>query len=155
MAGINKVILVGNLGKDPEVRALESGIKVAQFSMATTESYKDNSGNWQDKTEWHNIVAWRYLAEKAENQLHKGSQVYVEGKITTRQWTDKDNNTRYTTEIVADKLMALGKREGGGGNFPPPPSLENAPAAKTSNANSNVEEPSITPKQEAEDDLPF
>lgn len=154
MAGINKVILVGNLGKDPEVRALESGIKVAQFSMATTESYKDNSGNWQDKTEWHNIVAWRYLAEKAETQLHKGSQVYVEGKITTRQWTDKDNNTRYTTEIVADKLMALGKREGGGGNFPPPPSLENAPAAK-STSTTTAEEPTITPKQEAEDDLPF
>ncbi len=154
MAGINKVILVGNLGKDPEVRALESGIKVAQFSMATTESYKDNSGNWQDKTEWHNIVAWRYLAEKAETQLHKGSQVYVEGKITTRQWTDKDNNTRYTTEIVADKLMALGKREGGGGNFPPPPSLENAPAAKSNTASATTaEEPSITPKQE--DDLPF
>ena len=155
MAGINKVILVGNLGKDPEVRALESGIKVAQFSMATTESYKDNSGNWQDKTEWHNIVAWRYLAEKAESQLHKGSQVYIEGKITTRQWTDKDNNTRYTTEIIADKLMALGKREGGGsGNYPPPPSLENAPAKPAANT-TKAEEPNIAPKQETEDDLPF
>ncbi len=155
MAGINKVILVGNLGKDPEVRALESGVKVAQFSMATTESYKDNSGNWQDKTEWHNIVAWRWLAEKAESQFHKGSQVYVEGKITTRQWTDKENNTRYTTEIIADKMMALGKREGGGGNFPPPPSLENAPTATTTKSESKVEEPNITPKQEPEDDLPF
>ena len=155
MAGINKVILVGNLGKDPEVRALESGVKVAQFSMATTESYKDNSGNWQDKTEWHNIVVWRYLAEKAESQLHKGSQVYIEGKITTRQWTDKDNNTRYTTEIIADKLMALGKREGGGsGNYPPPPSLENAPAKPAANT-TKAEEPNIAPKQEAEDDLPF
>ena len=157
MAGINKVILVGNLGKDPEIRALESGIKVAQFSMATTESYKDNSGNWQDKTEWHNIVAWRYLAEKAESQLHKGSQVYLEGKITTRQWTDKDNNTRYTTEIIADKLMALGKREGGGsGNYAPAPSLENAPSEKTfENKTTKVEEPNVAPKQEAEDDLPF
>jgi len=155
MAGINKVILVGNLGKDPEVRALESGVKVAQFSMATTESYKDNSGNWQDKTEWHNIVVWRYLAEKAESQLHKGSQVYIEGKITTRQWTDKDNNTRYTTEIIADKLMALGKREGGGsGNYPPPPSLENAPAKPAANT-TKAEEPNIAPKQDAEDDLPF
>ena len=157
MAGINKVILVGNLGKDPEVRALESGVKVAQFSMATTESYKDTSGNWQDKTEWHNIVAWRWLAEKAETQLHKGSQVYIEGKITTRQWTDKDNNTRYTTEIVADKLMALGKREGGGsGNYPPPPSLENAPAAKTQENNTTTaQEPNLASPKEAEDDLPF
>jgi len=155
MAGINKVILVGNLGKDPEIRTLESGIKVVQFSMATTESYKDNSGNWQDKTEWHNIVAWRYLAEKAENQLHKGTQVYIEGKITTRQWTDKDNNTRYTTEIVADKLMALGKREGGNiGNTPPPVSLENAPANTATNT-TKPEESKIDSPQEAEDDLPF
>jgi single-strand DNA-binding protein len=158
MAGINKVILVGNLGKDPEIRALESGVKVAQFSMATTESYKDNSGNWQDQTEWHNIVMWRYLAERAEKQLHKGSQIYLEGKIRTRQWTDKENNTRYTTEIIADKFMMLGKREGQGGNYPPPPTADDAPSGQTTQAKtttSSVNEPEITSKTEAEDDLPF
>lgn len=158
MAGINKVILVGNLGKDPEIRTLESGVKVAQFSIATTESYKDNSGNWQDQTEWHNIVMWRYLAERAEKQLNKGSQIYLEGKIKTRQWTDKENNTRYTTEIVADKYMMLGKRESQGGSYPPPPASEDGPSAKipqATNAPSAVKEPEITPKAEAEDDLPF
>ena len=158
MAGINRVILVGNLGRDPEIRALESGVKVAQFSMATTESYKDSSGNWQDQTEWHNIVMWRYLAERAEKQLHKGSQIYLEGKIRTRQWTDKDNNTRYTTEIVADKFIMLGKREGQGGNYPPPPSVEDAPSnlgSKVNESPSKTSEPEITSKAEAEDDLPF
>ncbi len=160
MAGINRVILVGNLGKDPEIRALESGVKVAQFSMATTESYKDNSGNWQDQTEWHNIVMWRFLAERAEKQLHKGSQIYLEGKIRTRQWTDKENNTRYTTEIIADKFMMLGKRDGQGGNYTPPPTADDAPetTSKQQNQNSSsvAKEPEIkTSKTEAEDDLPF
>ena len=160
MAGINKAILVGNLGKDPEIRTLESGVKVAQFSLATTESYKDNTGNWQDKTEWHNIVAWRYLAERAEKYLHKGSQVYIEGKITTRQWQDKDGNTRYTTEIVADKLMLLGKREGQGGNFPPPPTAEDAPAAAPKTMANETQEslgssPEITSEAAPDDDLPF
>jgi single-strand DNA-binding protein len=162
MAGINKVILVGNLGRDPEIRSLESGVKVAQFSLATTESYKDSAGNWQDKTEWHNIVMWRYLAEKAEKFLHKGAQIYLEGKITNRQWQDKDGNTRYTTEIVADKFIMLGKREGGqSGNYPPPPSAADAPPAA---GKSNVAEPQNTvpddnpetaPSAQVDDDLPF
>lgn len=113
MAGINKVMLLGNLGKDPEVRSLETGAKVASFTLATTENYKDREGNRVSHTEWHNIVVWRGLAEVAEKYLKKGNQVFIEGKIKTRVWEDKDKNKRYTTEIVADNMTMLGgKREG-------------------------------------------
>ena len=108
MAGINKVILIGNLGKDPEIRSLESGVKVASFSLATTESYKNKEGQRVDQTEWHNIVLWRGLAEVAEKFLKKGSQIYVEGKIRSRTWDDKEGNKRYTTEIIGDNFTMLG-----------------------------------------------
>ncbi len=108
--GVNKVILVGNLGKDPEVRTLESGAMVATFSLATSESYKDKNGERQTVTEWHNIVVWRGLAEVADKYLKKGNQIYVEGKLKTRNWQDKDGNTRYTTEVVADTFTMLGGR---------------------------------------------
>lgn len=111
MSGINKVILIGNLGKDPEVAKVGNG-KVANFSVATSETYKDkNSGERKTITEWHNIVLWKGLAEVAENYLKKGSQVYIEGKLKTRTWDDKDGNKRYTTEIVGDKLTMLGTKE--------------------------------------------
>jgi single-strand DNA-binding protein len=110
MAGVNRVILIGNLGKDPEIRSLEGGVKVANFSLATTESYKGKNGEKVDQTEWHNIVLWRGLAEVAENYLKKGNSIYVEGKIRTRDWTDKDGNKRYTTEIIADNMVMLGGR---------------------------------------------
>ncbi len=110
MAGINKVILVGNLGKDPEVRTLENGTKVANFTMATSETYKTKDGQKVTQTEWHNIVLWRGLAEIAERYMKKGNQVYIEGKIKTRSWDDKDGNKRYTTEIVGDNLTMLGSR---------------------------------------------
>jgi len=110
MAGINKVILVGHLGKDPEVRHLESGASVANFTLATNDYYKDKSGTRVERTEWHNITAWRGLAEVAEKYLKKGHQIYVEGKIRTRQYQDKDNQTRYITEIVADEITMLGGR---------------------------------------------
>jgi single-strand DNA-binding protein len=112
---VNKVILIGNLGKDPEIRYISDNVPVANFSIATSESYKDKNGEWQEATEWHNVVAWRNLAERAEKYLKKGKQVYVEGKIRTRSWDDKDGNKRYTTEIVADTLQVLGKREEGEG----------------------------------------
>lgn len=120
---INKVILIGNLGKDPEVRHLESGSVVAKFSVATNENYRDKSGEWQTITEWHNIVAWRGLAERAEKSLKKGMQVYVEGKLSTRKWQDQNGNDRYTTDVVANLLRILEKREnsdggGYGNNFP-------------------------------------
>ena len=108
MAGVNKVILVGNLGKDPEVRYLDSGVVVANFSLATTESYKNKEGEKVNQTEWHNIVLWRGLAEVAEKWLKKGSSVYIEGKIRTRKWEDKDGNNRYNTEILADNMTMLG-----------------------------------------------
>ena len=110
MAGINKVILVGNLGKDPEVRYLDSGVAVANFSLATTENYKNKQGERVSQTEWHNIVLWRGLAEIAEKYLKKGSSVYIEGKIRTRKWEDKEGNNRYTTEILGDNMTMLGAK---------------------------------------------
>ena len=110
MAGVNKVILVGNLGKDPEVRYLDSGVAVANFSLGTTENYKNKQGEKVSQTEWHNIVLWRGLAEVAEKWLKKGSSVYIEGKIRTNKWEDKEGNTRYNTEILADNMTMLGNR---------------------------------------------
>lgn len=109
MPGINKVILIGNIGKDPEVRYLEGGIAVANFPIATTESFRDKLGNKQEQTEWHQIVVWRKLAEVAEKYIRKGQQVYIEGKIRSRSWEDKDGNKRYTTEIFGDVLTILSK----------------------------------------------
>ena len=115
---VNKVILVGRLGKDPELRYTPSGTAVATFSMATTENFKDRDGNRQEKTEWHNIVAWRQLAEICGKFLHKGKQVYIEGKIQTRSYDDRDGNKRYITEIVADQMQMLGSRdEAQGGSY--------------------------------------
>lgn len=127
MSGINKVILIGNLGKDPEVRYLDSGVAVANLSLATSENYKNKEGERVTQTEWHDVVLWRGLAEVAEKYLKKGSSVYVEGKLRTNKWVDKDENTRYKTEILADKLTMLGK--------------------------SNSQESSI--ENSTEDDLPF
>lgn len=150
---INKVILVGNVGGDPEVRTLESGSKVAKFSVATNENYQDKSGEWQQITEWHNVVAWRGLAERAEKQIKKGSQVYVEGKLNTRKWQDQNGNDRYSTDVVARILRSLDKRESSGtsSNFPGvadefPNSKVSAPAAEMTKPKAQVME---------EDDLPF
>ena len=111
MAGVNKVILVGNLGKEPEVKYLDSGVAVANFSLATTENYKNKEGEKVSQTEWHNIVLWRGLAEVAEKYLKKGASVYIEGKIKTRKWEDKDGNTRYDTEILVDNMTMLGGKK--------------------------------------------
>lgn len=113
MASVNKVILVGNLGRDPEVRYMPNGEAVANFSIATTDSWKDKSGVKQEKTEWHNIVMYRRLAEIAGEYLKKGRPVYVEGRLQTRKW-EKDGVTRYTTEIVADQMQMLGSGRDGG-----------------------------------------
>ncbi|NOY79040.1 MAG: single-stranded DNA-binding protein [Calditrichaeota bacterium] len=110
--GVNKVILIGNLGKDPELRYTPNGTAVASFSIATNERWKDKEGNFQDHTEWHRIVAWRKLAETVGEYLKKGSQVYIEGRLRTRTWEDQNGNKRTTTEIVADSLQMLGRREG-------------------------------------------
>lgn len=110
MASVNKVILVGNLGKDPELRATPAGQNVANFSIATTDRWVDKAGQKQDRTEWHNIVLWGRLAEIANQYLKKGSSVYIEGRLQTRSWEDKEGNKRYITEIVGSSLQMLGKR---------------------------------------------
>ncbi len=108
--GMTRLIAVGNLGKDPEVRHLEGGVSVARFTLATNDYYKDKSGTRIERAEWHNITAWRGMAEMAEKHLKKGQQVYVEGKLRTRQYQDKDQQTRYITEIVADEITMLSGR---------------------------------------------
>jgi single-strand DNA-binding protein len=112
MAGINKVILIGNLGRDPEMRRLEGGTGVVNFSLATTEYYKDKEGRRIEQTEWHHIVMWRALADNAEKLLKKGYTIYVEGKLQTRKWQDKEGHQRNTTEIIADTFQLLRKSEG-------------------------------------------
>lgn len=108
---LNKVLLIGNVGKDPEVRHLENGSMVARFSIATTERYKDKNGEFQEQTEWHNIVCWRALAERIEKFVKKGSQLFIEGKIRTGSWEDKTGQIRYTVEIVADNIQILGRKQ--------------------------------------------
>ncbi len=141
MAGINKVILIGNLGKDPEIQTFDNGVKKASFSLATTETYKNRDGNKVQQTEWHNVILWRGLAEVTENWLKKGKQVYIEGKIKTRSWEDKEGNKRYTTEIIADNMTMLGgRREDNSGDITP--------------ATSQPDNTSIDTETPA-DDLPF
>ncbi len=124
MAGVNKVILVGNLGKDPEVRYLDNGVAVANFSLATTENYKNKAGERVSQAEWHNVVLWRGLAEVAEKYLKKGASVYIEGKIKTRKWEDKEGNTRYNTEILADNMTMLGGKQSQQENVAPTPAAD-------------------------------
>lgn len=147
MSGVNKVILVGRLGKDPEVRNLENGASVANFTLATSESYKDKTtGEKKELTEWHNIVLWRGLAEIAAKYLHKGDLIYVEGRLRTRSW-EKDGVTRYTTEIVGDNMTMLStRRDGGSGS-------EQRPSAAPSSAGTPQSESRSS--GEGADDLPF
>ena len=111
MRGVNRVVLIGNLGKEPDLQHLEGNIAVAKFPLATTETYKDKTGTLVSQTEWHTIVLWRGLAELAQKYLHKGSLVFIEGRIRTRNWEDKDKNRRFSTEIVGDNLVMLDKRK--------------------------------------------
>ncbi|MDA0569065.1 MAG: single-stranded DNA-binding protein [Bacteroidetes bacterium] len=149
MAGINKVILIGNLGRDPEMRYTPNSIAVCSFSVATSETYKDkNSGERITQTEWHNIVLWRGLAETSEKYLRKGSKVYIEGKLKTRKWDDNQGITRYSTEIVADVMQMLDKKE------------TDSPGSFVSETTEvkNVVEPSISSEMGEEiigGDLPF
>ncbi len=155
---VNKVILVGNLGKDPELRYTPSGAAVANFTLATSERYKDKSGQMQEKTEWHNIVAWRQLAEICGKFLHKGKQVYIEGRIQTRSYDDRDGNKRYMTEIIADQMQMLGRAgdEGGGSGSGYPreqrSGRDTQPAGReTSRAPEDYPDPPFNP----DDDIPF
>jgi single-strand DNA-binding protein len=110
MRGVNRVMLIGNMGKDPEVQFLEGNIGVAKFSLATTETFKDRTGKLISQTEWHTVVLWRGLAELAQKFLHKGSLVYIEGRLRTRSWEDKDGNKKFATEVVGDNLIMLDKK---------------------------------------------
>jgi single-strand DNA-binding protein len=146
MSGVNKVILVGRLGKDPDVRNLENGATVANFTLATSESYKDRTtGEKKEVTEWHNIVLWRGLAEISQKYLHKGDMVYVEGKLRTRSW-EKEGVTRYTTEVVADNMTMLSTKGSGSGNSP-----SGYSPAENSSDNFRANGPVDT----STDDLPF
>lgn len=141
---INKAILIGNVGNDPEVRHLEGGTPVANFSLATSETYTNRNGEKVTQTEWHNIVVWRGLAEVVEKYVKKGTQLYIEGRIRTRSWDDREGNKRYTTEIVCDVLQMLGRRGDSNDN-------NQQQASETSSA-TNVDTPI---SNEPDDDLPF
>ncbi len=158
MASVNKVIIVGNLGRDPETRYMPNGEAVTNVAVATTESWKDkNSGEKKELTEWHRITFYRKLAEIAGQYLKKGSQVYVEGRLQTRKWTDKDGVERYTTEIIADSMQMLGSRQGmGGGNAPADDEYGSAPQRQP--AASSAARPASKPApnfSDMDDDIPF
>lgn len=147
MAGLNKVILIGNIGKDPDTIQFEDGTKKISFSLATTESYRDRTTNeWKDITDWHNIAGYRYLAEK---NIAKGDLVYIEGKIKSRKYTDKDGNEKYFTEVVADKINMLSKNQPGERSNRP--QAEHSKSAPTTAANGD----SSQDFQAEENDLPF
>jgi single-strand DNA-binding protein len=182
---LNKVMLIGNVGKDPEIRYLDGGgqnnpnAKVANFTLATSERYRDRNGNLQERTEWHNIVAWRNSADIAEKYVKKGTQLYIEGKLRTRDWTDQSGNKHYTTEIVVDNLQLLGRRsdnpaaQDGGQQYSRPAQqpVYNQPQQAPSQQFAQPQQPAYsqpaqqfsqpqqpagqTPEDEPSDDLPF
>ena len=148
MRGVNRVMLIGNLGKDPDVQFLEGNIAVAKFPLATTETFKDRSGKLVSQTEWHTVVLWRGLAELAQKYLHKGSLVYIEGRLRTRSWEDKEANRKFATEVVGDNLIMLDKRtDGSGGHHP----------AQSNEGESGIENIGGTelPPQHNDEDLSF
>ncbi len=158
--GVNKVILIGNLGKDPELRYTTQQLPIASFSLATGERKKDQSGNWVDHTEWHNIVTFGKTAENCNQYLKKGSQAFIEGSIRTRKWQDKEGKDRYTTEIIANTVQFLGSRQGGKGSTmqvesevgsgQSAPDLVEAVAATSGKGDSGKSSPAFD-----DDDIPF
>jgi len=147
---INKVTLIGRLGKDPEKKTLPSGAAFVRFTIATNESYKDKDGEWKDNTEWHNIIMWRELAERAERQLKKGGLVFIEGKITYQKYEDKDGKSTTFTEIAANNFRSLEKSENSSGSYNVPPPIENyIPNSENKNT------PKIENPTNDSDDLPF
>jgi single-strand DNA-binding protein len=143
MASVNKVILIGNLGRDPEIRYTPGGSPVANFTMATTERWTDPNGEKKEKTEWHRIVVWGKQAEIAAEYLRKGRQVYIEGSLQTREWTDRDGNKRYTTEVKALRLQLLGRAE------------DRAPVGASSGPSTTADEVAEPAGTYGEDDIPF
>ena len=149
MSSLNKAMIIGRLGQDPDVRYTQSNTAVANMSIATSERYKDKSGEWKEKTEWHRVVAWGRTAEICQEYLKKGSQVYIEGPIQTRQWEDKEGQTRYTTEIKALQMTMLDSKGSGGGNNGPsaPQNQGSKPVSSSVDLNENMDD--------IDDDLPF
>ncbi len=145
MGNLNKVMLIGRLGSDPEVRYTQSNTAVATLSLATSERYKDANGEWQENTEWHRVVAWGRLAEICQQYTRKGSQIYVEGSLQTRSWEDRDGQKRYTTEIKAQTIQLLDSKEGG----------PNTSSSKDTQRPEPASSSAQTPFDEGDDDLPF
>ena len=150
MASVNKVILIGNLGRDPETRYMPDGAAITNISVATTDTWKDKQGEKQERTEWHRVAFFGRLAEIAGEYLKKGSQVYVEGRLQTRKWQDKDGQDRYTTEIRGDVMKMLGRREGGGDPRPEPAMQSKAAEPKAAGAKKPAGK-----FDDLEDDIPF
>lgn len=148
MASLNKVMIIGNIGKDPEVRVTTNGTSVASFPVATSERFKNQNGEWEERTEWHNVKLWGKLAEIAREHLTKGKSVYIEGRLQTRKWQDRDGHDRWTTEIIGDRMQMLGSRgpdaTGGGKQSPKAPSGGESYSA-------GYDEPGI----QSDDDIPF
>jgi single-strand DNA-binding protein len=158
MASVNKVILIGNLGRDPEVRYLPSGDAVANLNVATTEKWKDKNGEQQEQTEWHRVAFFGRQAEICGEYLRKGSQVYIEGRLQTRKWTDKDGNERYTTEIRGDRMQMLGGRGTGGAAEPPgrePAAREPEPSASAPPSGKSAGSKKPANFDDLDDDIPF
>src|SRR5688572_30159821 len=149
MRGVNRVMLIGNLGRDPDVQYLEGNIAVAKFPLATTETFKDRAGKLISQTEWHTVVLWRGLAELAQKYLHKGSLVYIEGRLRTRSWEDKEGNKKFATEVVGDNLIMLDKRTDNLGHAGP----SQAPGSHSEHIE-NYGNPEVPPLGEHSPDLP-
>jgi single-strand DNA-binding protein len=154
MPSVNKVILLGNLGRDPELRFLPNGDAVCNFSIATSDSWKDKAGEKQEKTEWHNIVMYRKLAEIAGEYLKKGRPVYLEGRLQTRKWQTKDGQDRYTTEIVADNMQMLGGRDAGA-QTSSKSDYNQEPVKNDSTSKASESNTAASSFDEFEDDIPF
>lgn len=154
---LNKVMLIGRVGKDPEINYIKEDVPVARFSVATNESYKKDN-EWVDVTEWHNVIAWRFTAKHCENNVKKGSLVYIEGKLQTRQWEGQDGNKRYTTEVVANVVRLLEKKQDGGVPLPTEDDMAFSQNIPESNSNTSNQESFLNenPSSDNEsDDLPF
>ncbi|CAN5429844.1 single-stranded DNA-binding protein [soil metagenome] len=153
---LNKAIIIGNLGSDPEIRTISSGTRVANFSVATSRRWTSSAGEQQEKTEWHRIVAWDKLADIAERYLKKGERIYIEGEIEYRSYEDKDGVTKYMTEIRAREMIMLGGREGAGGGYGgDAPQRDRAPAEKGRTGGAGYEDFQAPPLGDEDDDLPF
>lgn len=155
MSSLNKVMLIGRLGQDPEVRYTQSNTAVATLNLATNERYRDSNGEYQDKTEWHRVVAWGRTAEVCQQYLSKGSMIYVEGPLQTREWEDKQGQKRYTTEVKALQMTMLDTRGGNGGGMSGMPSAPNSNNAQNSGASASQGVNKTVNLDDIDDDLPF